>query len=229
MSYKASESAMEIFLDNFYREFLVAGKSFTDSAMFARQMLRWQPTRRARFELSSPLCDWFVPVVYTSSPELSLVRIDAVLDLEVEDEEDEEENPEKATGERAPKGRGFDLLRLEKQLIPNEIFYLFGPPGIGKTSFLHYVALSWRTTLFVDAVVFLDFSSCKIFSVYDFFNETLRQLLSVNSEIDSEQRLSISNETNIDTVAEILTDMRVAFILDGLVDLRPTNGHDAED
>lgn len=46
MSYKASESAMEIFLDNLYIEFLVAGKSFTDSAMLARQMLRLQPTRQ---------------------------------------------------------------------------------------------------------------------------------------------------------------------------------------
>jgi hypothetical protein len=224
MSYKASESAMKIFLDNFYMEFLVAGKSFTDSAMFARQMLRLQPTRQARFELSSPLCDWFVPVVYTSSPELSLVRIEAAQEIQVE-----EESFEKATEERAPTGREFDLLRLEKQLVPSETLYLFGPPGIGKTSFLHYVALSWRTTLFVDAVVFLDFSLCEIFSMYDFFNETLQQLLSFKSEKDLKRRPSISYETNIDSVLDILADMRVAFILDGLVDFRLTKGRDAED
>lgn len=223
MSYKASESAMRVFLEGFYVEFLVKGKTFTDSAMFARRMLRLQPTRKARFQLCSPLCDWFVPVVYTSSPELSLVRADVVNEFPVE-----EENREETTEERAPCGREFDLLRLEKALVANKPLYLFGPPGIGKTSFLRYVVSSWGSTSFVDAVVFVDFSTCNIFSMDDFFKETMEQLQSSNIMRDLDQETSECEEMNAEAVLDVLADSRVAFILDGLVDFRVTIGRHVE-
>jgi hypothetical protein len=223
MSYKASESAMRVFLEGFYVEFLVKGKNFTDSAMFARRMLRLQPTRQARFQLCSPLCDWFVPVVYTSSPELSLVRADVVNELSIM-----EENHGETTEGRAPCGREFDLLRLEKALVANEPLYLFGPPGIGKTTFLRYVVLSWRSTSFVDAVVFLDFSTCNISSMDDFFKETIQQLHTCNVMRDSDQQASEYDQTNAEAVLDILADSRVAFILDGLVDFRVSIGRHVE-
>jgi hypothetical protein len=213
MSYQASESVTNVFLQSFYMDFLVEGRSFTDSAMLARRTLRLQPLRQARFQRRSPLCDWFIPVVYTSSPDLALVRPEVAQASVASDE-----SPSQIE-EHAPRGREFDLLRLEKNLIPNEILYLSGPPGIGKTTLLRYVASSWKNTSFVDAVVFLDFTSV-ICSMDDFYKEIIRQLRSSNVDQDVEKSSSESNDENAETLLEILADVRAAFILDGLVDFR---------
>ena len=130
--------------------------------------------------------------------------------------------------EHSPRGREFDLLRLEKNLIPNKILYLSGPSGIGKTTFLCYVASSWRNASFVDAVVFLDFTYV-ICSMDDLYKEVIRQLRFSDLGHDVDKCSSESNDENAETLLEILADVRVAFILDGLVDFRISHGRDTQD
>jgi hypothetical protein len=221
MVYKASESAMLRFLENFYKEFLIEGRSFTNAATLARRILRSDSARDARFHLQLPLHDWFVPVVYSSVPELSLIRPYKVQQPPVEGPSRTE-----TTCEVSFPGREFDLLRLEKGVLQNGLLYLYGPPGVGKTSLLRYAESSWKRSSFIDVVVFLDFSTERISSFDQCLDKIIRQIGATKVGKDANIRVSEDHESKSKRLRDILSDLRVVFILDGLADFRVTQARD---
>ncbi|KAF2099233.1 hypothetical protein NA57DRAFT_76463 [Rhizodiscina lignyota] len=219
-TFAKSGSAMAKFLETFYREFLLEGQSFTISAMAARRVIRMEPNRDARFQMSTPLCDWFVPVVYSSAEEIHFIRPDSLNNLPADP------SFQQPTHTDALPGRGFDLLRLEKALATGGVVYLTGPAGVGKTALLHYATSLWVKTSFVEVSVFLDFSRQNLLSMDAILDSIADQLSQSDITSDTIQFMSESTEEKSKRLLDLLHDSRVAFILDGLLDLRYKN--DAE-
>ena len=220
MAYKASESAMLRFLENFYKEFLIEGRSFTEAAALARRVLRQNSSRDARFHLERPLQDWFVPVVYSSVAELSLI-----LPHNVQQEAVEGPIETEVMLKPSLPGREFDLLRLEKEVLQNGLLYLYGQPGVGKTSLLRYAESSWKLSSFIDVVVFLDFSTKRISSWHQCLDELIRQIdatqVGKNANIGAAEDWRSKSKRLVD----VFSDLHIALILDGFCDFRITQVH----
>jgi hypothetical protein len=154
MTFKISRDAASLFLGAFYRELLtVRGSSLSQAVAVGRLALGKVPLRSARFEKRRELRDWFVPVLYSSGsdPVLSSPGMDELGSLNMEIRllpQDPLANPSasassetEAAGSNALlRNRDFGLLRFEKILCRRRVACLYGPPGVGKTAFLHYAS-----------------------------------------------------------------------------------------
>jgi hypothetical protein len=221
MVYKASESAILKFLSDFYKEFLIEGQSFTNAATLARRILRSDSLRDARFHLQISLQDWFVPVVYSSVPELSLIRPHEVQQAPVVDAGRTE-----TLSQLLLPGREFDLLRLEKELLQSGLLYLYGPPGIGKTALLRHAESLWKRSSFTDVVVFLDFSTERLLSLNQCLTEIIRQLYATERGNASTIRATQDHKSEKKSLTEMLSNLSVVFILDGLADFSVSQARD---
>ena len=54
--------------------------------------------------------------------------------------------------------------------------YQYGVPGVGKSAFLKNLGSLWKSTSFVDAVIYIDFTVTSIRSREEFLTELLAQL-----------------------------------------------------
>ena len=64
MSFRVLESASKVFLTSFYQCLLLDRMDLSTAASNARDILRQQSDREARFNLKRTLLDWFIPVSY---------------------------------------------------------------------------------------------------------------------------------------------------------------------
>jgi hypothetical protein len=234
MSYKATQCAATKFLAAFYQQFLQSGKTLAAAAAAARSELRSDPVRPARYRRTLKLQDWFVPVVYTSSPELRLSR-----------PVPSPQTPKPITAtdftdETKLYGRDFDLLRVESALAEskNESIYISGAVAVGKSALLRHAASRWRSTSFVDVVLYLDFSNWSPTNIECVLKEMRQQLEAQGHKEDDRPMQEIrsqlellgiakrvpkpngSTESAADSLKEFLAGFRAVFILDGALDRR---------
>ncbi|KUL83255.1 hypothetical protein ZTR_10450 [Talaromyces verruculosus] len=224
MSFKISSAAVELFMVTFYQSFLVERLTFSAASRKARQVLRTDMLRPARFGVQRELLDSFVPVTYGTGD--SCVLIDNILhkDLSQHVPSIRSLQPQISIDPLKVIGRDFDILRLEKELCRNQNIYLHGLAGVGKSSFLQYVSALWQCTHFVDAVVSVDMAAENIQSADDFANTILNQLLQNSPSakrsslwtIPSIQRQSYNFDKVKDIICEVLDTCKVIFIIDGL-------------
>jgi hypothetical protein len=226
MSFRVLESASKVFLTSFYQGLLLDGMDFPTAASNARNMLRQQSDREARFNLKRTLLDWFVPVSYCYGPlEERLFEVQSHCIAPINNPTSQTLLMDDSTPIYANfVGRDFDILRLEKRLLGQpfengktnamKAIYLYGAPGVGKSAFLKNLGSLWGSTSFVDAVIYIDFTVISIQSREAFITELLAQLPHDESTV---------NDAPADTVAakerkalRLFQQLRFALILDGI-------------
>lgn len=229
MSFKISSAAVELFFTSFYQSLLVDRLTFGASSRTARQTLRANMLRPARFGVQRELLDAFVPVLYGPGDDCVPVE-DSPQQMSCSENGTPFPSAPTTTGAVSPLlalkpvGRDFDILRLEKLLCESQIVYLHGPSGGGKTSLLQYASVLWQQTRFVDAVVTIDLATEKISSAADFANAILNQLLQTHAHVErsrlwtipSIQQQSHDLDAIKDIISRVLCYCKVIFIIDGL-------------
>ena len=224
MSFLVLESAAKIFLKTFYTCLVMRRAGFAAAAARARETLRSDSRRCARFNLERELVDWFVPVVY-SAESVPLGQGDADCSVEMRDVDEALDVDHGAVADFELVGRDFDVLRLEKRLLLGQnlggekggairALHLFGQPGVGKSALLQHIRPLWTSTYFVDAAVYIDFASRRFRNIDDFVTEILVQLPEPASESgDIFEQLA---STILAEALRRLRELRFALILDGL-------------
>jgi hypothetical protein len=142
MSLKVSTSAADSCLRTFYSELLLEEASFHEAAAKARETMRSSQTRSARYGRHLDVVDWFVPVIYSSSADFRF-QIPSTRSGDREMIAGEIPVPD-ADGEGLSLdlfGRDFDILRIEKLLLAEQVLYLHGPAGVRKSSLLRHCRL----------------------------------------------------------------------------------------
>ncbi len=226
MSFKVFESALKVFLPYFYQGLLLDGLDFPTAASNARDMLRQQSDREARFNLKRPLLDWFIPVSYCYGP-----LQEPLFQAQTHDTPPIKSATSQttATDDNTPiqanlVGRDFDILRLEKRLLGQsfengkssamKVLYLYGIPGVGKSAFLKNLRSLWRSTSFVDVVIYMDFAVISIPSREAFITQLLAQLPHDKSTVnDAPADTVVAKEQK---VLQLFQRLRFALILDGI-------------
>jgi hypothetical protein len=229
MSFKVGSGAATLFLDAFYRGFLVDGESFSHSAATGRAALRLNPSRMARYGLQREMNDSFVAVAYGPNLDLFLAqptsRTRRRFMRSGGPKSSAQSTPALAFDASPVVGRDFDLLRLEKQLVHSRVIFLHGAAGVGKTTFLLHAASLWRSTNFVNAVVNVDVARDSVLSAEDLYVSVLSQLLLQVSFQEHSSRLwsmpsrSLrSYDLNMieGTIAGNIALINVVIVLDGL-------------
>ncbi|KAI9924854.1 hypothetical protein MW887_006711 [Aspergillus wentii] len=229
MSFKVSSAAVDLFFASFYQSLLIDRLTFVASSSKAREALRANMLRPARFGLERELLDAFVPVLYGCGDDCPLVEDDA-------SQNDSVENSALFSSTSTtiptvsslpylkPVGRDLDLMRLEKVLFESPIVYLHGPAGVGKSSLLRYAAELWLKTCFANAVVVIDFAMERILSGPDFANAVLNQLLQTQAQSERPQLWTIPSlrkqSHSLDAIQDIITNVLstcdAILIIDGL-------------
>lgn len=185
MSYKNGQSTVSEFTRCFYNSLIADGKPFSVAVRDARAYLRTSSHRDARYKLRKSLQDWIVPVVYASGKD-SQIRFSAppllaspyempMTALSVAD------NP--AIADLI--GRGFDILRFEKELWESKFVALSGPAGIGKTLFIQTLLDRWTISGGFQQTVYVDCMSPK-FSLDLASEMSLLQIILRENQLEKE-------------------------------------------
>ncbi|KAB5578599.1 hypothetical protein GE09DRAFT_556579 [Coniochaeta sp. 2T2.1] len=212
MPFKIASSAAAIFLEHFYRALLLGHVSFPVAAAAGRKALRLRPIRPTRYGLQLPLRDHFVAVAYGCHGILDYPTLASTVFHTAQRLSPVPPFPPKDS----PIGREFDVLRLEKLLVQNRIVYLSGVYGVGKTAFLDYAALMWKSTHFVDAAVSVNFGMQEGLSPHGFSMNILQQLCSQVKSVPAVSARSDDVNTINETIESILSKINAVVFVEGL-------------
>ncbi|KFA59965.1 hypothetical protein S40285_08013 [Stachybotrys chlorohalonatus IBT 40285] len=224
MSFKVGSATAAIFLENFYRSFLVDGQSFSASAAAGRAALRRDTSRPARYGLQRGVDDSFVAVAYGPTLELLLAHPASHTNWRPLPSSSEASCGSKSDNQPFV-GREFDLLRIEKELVQKQCLYVYGMAGVGKSSFMAYATSLWRLSSFVDAVVHIDLNQDPVLCSEDLSTTLVCQLLSQVSFPKHQNRLwslsafsirSYDKDLIASILADILSSINAVIVLDGL-------------
>jgi hypothetical protein len=228
MSFEVLESSAKVFLASFYQHLISEGRDFSTSASLARHAIRCDSARNSKFNFSLPIIDWFVPVVYCCGPPTQITSQKRRCGLTfVPKDEIVPHRDKNATEKACFFGRDFDILRLEKKLLSKPqttsndpsihrrkkvpALWLYGPPGVGKSTLLQQTCSLWKSTSFVEISLYIDFAAHPMRNMDDVITELLVQLPSPPAGVKY-----YPMETGEEIVLRIIRDRRICFILDGL-------------
>lgn len=169
------------FVSAFY-ERVACGCSLSQAMQAARKEVYSKRQRRTRIAAEAPtieLCDWFVPQLYQGGDDPILLpdrahqtSTDAKQTTSVTDGKSSADN-EVASFSRCAKrdaqlhgfppeprsgfqGRGYELHRLDRDMLRHRVVVIHAPGGIGKTSLACEAARWWtRTAIFANGAVFV--------------------------------------------------------------------------
>jgi len=163
MSYKLMTSALSTLIGQFYRSLLEDKEDIWTAASSARQALRANNLRRARFGLDVEVNDWIVPVAYAAK--------DCDIRFKWQEVKESKQRVSKFPRFRSspststktappPEPIGCDtlILRLETIfLTKSRPIQLFGKAASGKTYLAQFLRHWWLRTGLIDASVYVDF------------------------------------------------------------------------
>ena len=213
MSYKLLEIGAALFIKSFYEALLLQNQSVSASLRTARNCLRNDPIRKARFDLSRRIPDWIVPAYYVTGEDLQFSL----------------QKPAKHTQQPANGisngagfiGRAFDMLSFENVLMGKPIICMSGAMGVGKTRFVQYLGEVWRETGFAEVIVYINMAEEKIRSSQALSEAILHQYDAISGEAD--HPASLSRRDDRDTAANsqelastLVRSRRSIILLDGL-------------
>jgi CHAT domain/NB-ARC domain len=151
MSFNILDSAAKIFVRTLYSEYLGNRRSLPESVRIARKALQRNPRRRTRYATEVNIQDHITPVIFCSRE----MDMPYALDHNVHDEDHPENIDEELIGREA------SMLDLENIFLLDEddnIISLHGPPGVGKSAFLHHLSCWWEITGLIRRSILVDVS-----------------------------------------------------------------------
>jgi hypothetical protein len=151
MSFQVSVKTAVTFMSHFYSALMISGQMFQTALFSARDQLRRDRVRPARFDREVEMDDWIIPVVYKS----------AVFELSTFEPSRLQRRAPIVPVTSVPQvfGRDLDILRIELQLLEKKstnIMLLRGMAGIGKTTLLQYLSDWWKETGFIEDAIVVD-------------------------------------------------------------------------
>ena len=133
MRYSVSVSSVLILVKSFYENLLIKNHTILESFNLARRELFFNKTRRGIFDKEISLDDWVVPVLYTNK---------IIENYKVTNTSYTTQYVKKPDNEFLI-GRDIDIIKIENQLLKNNILNIFGVKGVGKTKILNYCSSWW--------------------------------------------------------------------------------------
>lgn len=222
MTFKVSSGAVELFLRKFYIDLFVSGSTFSQAAHAARAELKTHPVRDARFRRQRELLDWFIPVIYTSGSDFSVIPGRRALERSVPHVMPISKEP---TRDELVIGRDFDLLRFEQKLVKHKRIFLTAPPGFGKTMFLKWACKIWNATKFRDSVIYADLAATELREPAGLLKLLMEELSDPEEDDPSEDvqdyvmnvlGVPHDQKASAATVINILSKRQAILVLDGL-------------
>jgi hypothetical protein len=217
MTFAVSITAATIFIETFYMSFFCHEETFANSVFLARKNLALKPRRPARFNTEVDLCDYFVPVVFSStdatedtSPRMARKAPPGILDsLAMTLWEMIPRERVNELGEPGLLGREDELAELEREFLPlyrhtdspTNILLIHGMLGIGKSTFAEHVCWWWQNTGIADDFILVRINPGIINSPTSTTMKRLQRRLSADS---------------VDQVVEILQTRKLVVLLDDL-------------
>ena len=148
------EAAAETFMRKFYEELLNSRKSIEEAVHNSRRELMHVKKRRAGFRQTVNLMDYAVPVLYLNKADQGWrLPVDTITEKPESEALQQEISPPEPL-----LGRSSNILELELLLSTTRSILLYGQGGIGKSTFLRSCAWWWRSTRWIRAIAFIDFS-----------------------------------------------------------------------
>lgn len=178
MSYKATESAVEVFMDALYQGLLIRGLDVLEASHAARAIMLKHPQRRAPYFMKAiDIVDYIVPVLYHCSDRTPL-RPRADLPMTVQPPAGSggsllarlaslfwglvpaaaEPAPVPLSRRSALVGRETHILELELLLASTRHILLYGQGGCGKTALLRHCSQWWVDSGWIQDFVYVDFA-----------------------------------------------------------------------
>lgn len=164
MQYKLLESAAEIMVRSIYQDLLAHRRSMPEAALHARWQMRMNPDRRTKYNSTVRVLDFMSAVLFMT---------DSLLDRE----EDIRPFPPTGAGrDHSQKrrqqetliGRESDILNLENDLLGcNNLIFISGAAGSGKSALAEHVSWWWKATGMVAAVLKIDFATFQSVEWFD--------------------------------------------------------------
>ena len=147
MRYQILDSAIDIFVRNFYSQYVNHGTTFISAAHISRLALQKQPNRRTKFNTDVQVTDYITPIVAVSTEmELCDLRLDhEVSTLALVDEKKVEIC-----------GREVDILDLESKTSISNVLPIIASAGTGKTFLARHLCWWWKATGYVEDFVQID-------------------------------------------------------------------------
>ncbi|MDI1492909.1 MAG: hypothetical protein OHK93_004692 [Ramalina farinacea] len=147
MRYQVLDSAVDIFVKNFYRHYIQNGEDFISAAHIARHALQTQPTRRTKFNTDVQVTDYVTPIVAVST-DLAIrhLRLDHAGSTLAHVREKQMDI----------RGREGDILSLETKTAISTVLLIRASAGTGKTLLARHLCWWWKATGFVEDSVEID-------------------------------------------------------------------------
>ena len=147
MRYQVLDSAVDIFVKNFYHHYMQKGEAFIGAAHIGRHALQLQPNRRTKFNTDVQVTDYVTPIVAVSTEldicHLCLNHTDSTL--------------AHVLGKRVDIwGREGDILSLETKTAISTVLLIRASAGTGKTFLARHLCWWWKATGFVEDSVVID-------------------------------------------------------------------------
>jgi tetratricopeptide (TPR) repeat protein len=156
MSFRFQSTTATLFLLKFYESLFAEGNPFSLAVADARESLRVNNTRTARFGIKTTVEDWIVPIVYVSGEDLQIQTPDGIPSEALAKSAVSEAITRKVSDGSQLIGRDFHVLRFEAMFLESRIVGLTGVAGVGKTAFLKHILSLWKESSFIDDFLYID-------------------------------------------------------------------------
>ena len=147
MRYQVLDSAVDIFVKNFYHHYIQNGEKFISAAHIGRHALQSQPTRRTKYNTDVQVTDCVTPIVAVST-DLAIchLRLDHTGSKLAH-------VPEKQVDIC---GREGDILSLETKTAISTVLLIKASAGTDKTFLARHLCWWWKATGFVEDSIEID-------------------------------------------------------------------------
>ena len=188
MRYEILDSAVDIFVKNFYHQYVKHSTKFISAAQFSRHALQAQPNRRTKYNTDVQVKDYVTPIVAVSTEldvdDLSLDHEGSTLALVGEN----------VGGEQVKIcGREGNILALETRTVISKVLLIEASAGTGKTSLAQHLCWWWKATGYVEDFVQIDCAMLAGLGVHH-IREKLDAALDVSSTHGSNDAVKYLNE-----------------------------------
>ena len=199
MRYEILDSAVDIFVRNFYHQYVKHETKLVSAAHIGRLALQKQSNRRTKFNTDAQVKDYVTPIVAVST-ELG------ICDLRL----DHEGSTSAFVGEKQVEicGREGDILGLETTTAISNVLLIRASAGTGKTFLARHLCWWWSATGYVEDFIQIDCAMLGGLEVHH-IREKIDAALGISSKHGSNDAVRYLNEHKYLIVIDSLDAMQI--------------------